>query len=443
MVTPMTSTSDARAIFDAALAAADSYAAVSRSLRLDGDTLVVGPHRLALPADGRIFVVGAGKASARMTRAAEAALGSRIAGGVIAVKDGHLVPTGRVEVRAAGHPLPDARSLAAGQAMLDQVSNRSARDVVLCLLSGGGSALMEALGDGLSLDDLRAVTRGIMLGGATIVELNAVRKHLSLLKGGQLARRARPARVAALILSDVVGDDLSSIASGPTTADPSTFSDALDIVRRYGLDQQPDAKAVTRYLTRGAAGELPDTPKPGDPLFDGVCNVVVGSNRLAIDAAAAHAASLGYHTEVLTTYLQGEAREAGRVLAGIARERTERRASGERWCLLAGGETTVTVRGRGRGGRNHEMALAAALALDGVPGVTMLCAATDGGDGTSDAAGAICDGETLRRARARGLRAQAMLDDNDSHAFFAALDGQVQPGPTLTNVNDVAIMLVQ
>jgi len=301
---------------------------------------------------------------------------------------------------------------------------------------------MESLGEGLALDDLRAVTRGLMLGGATIVELNAVRKHLSLIKGGQLARQAGPARIAALVLSDVIGDDLSSIASGPTTADPSTFAGALDIMRRYGVDHHPEAQTAMRYLEAGAAGAHAETPKPGDALFADVHNVIVGSNRLAIEAAATRAETLGYRVEVLTTYLHGEARDAGRVLAGIARERSERRAPGERWCLLAGGETTVTVRGHGRGGRNHEMALAAALALEGVPDVTMLCAATDGGDGASDAAGALCDGQTVPHARACGLRPQAMLDDNDSHTFFAALGAQVRPGPTLTNVNDIAIMLI-
>lgn len=432
---------DARAIFEAALAAADAYNAVSRNLRLADGVLYAGPHAMPLTPESRMIVVGAGKASARMAQAVEDVLGDRIHGGIIAVKDGHAVPTRRVRVVEAGHPLPDERSLAAGQAILDQVRGLSRDDFVLCLISGGGSALMEALGEGLTLQDLRAVTRALMHGGGNIVELNTVRKHLSLIKGGQLARCAQPARVVALILSDVVGDELSSIASGPTVADPTTFAAALDILRRYDVSGTSETRAVSAYLARGAGGGLPDTPKPDDSLFKSVSNVIVGSNRMALDAAVTRAEALGYRTEVLTTYMQGEAREAGRLLAGIARERRERQAPGERWCLLAGGETTVTVRGHGRGGRNHELALAAALALDGQPGVAVLSAATDGGDGSSDAAGAVCDGGTLARAQALGLNARALLDDNDSDRFFSALGDQVKPGPTLTNVNDVVIML--
>lgn len=432
---------DARAIYDAALAAADARNAVTRNLRFGDGVLHAGPHALALAPQGRIILVGAGKASARMAQAAEDLLGGRVTGGVISVKDGHAVPARRVKVVEAGHPLPDERSLAAGRAILEQVSGLGHDDIVLCLISGGGSALMESLGKGLTLDDLRTVTRALMHGGANIVELNTVRKHLSLIKGGQLARRAHPARVIAFILSDVVGDDLSSIASGPTTADPTTFADALDVLRRYGASDAAETQAVRAYVERGARGELLDTPKADDPLFDRVCNVIVGSNRIAIDAAVARAEALGYRTEVLTTCLQGEARDAGQMLAAIARERCERQAPGERWCLMAGGETTVTVHGHGRGGRNHELALAAALALDGQHGATLLSAATDGGDGSSDAAGAVCDGRTLARARTLGLNARALLDDNDSDRFFAALNDQVKPGPTLTNVNDVVIML--
>lgn len=434
---------DAHAIYNAALKSADAYAAVQCRLRLQEHAVWVDGEPIDLGESGRIVVVGAGKASARMAQAVEAVLGDRVAGGVVSVKDGHSAPTRRVVVKEAAHPLPDRRSLANGRAILDAVSHLRPNDVVLCLLSGGGSALMESLPEGLMLDDLRAVTRTLMLGGADIVELNCVRKHLSEMKGGQLARAAAPARVVSLILSDVIGDDLSSIASGPTVPDPTTFGEALEIMRRYGALDAAETGAAVSVIRRAADGALAETPKPDDPLFARVRNVIVGSNRLAVEAAAAAAKALGYDTRILSTYLQGEAREVGRVLGGIAREQRERAGPAARLCYLGGGETTVTVRGEGRGGRNQECALGAVALLEGLSGVVLLCAATDGGDGSSDAAGAVVDGQTQERARAAGLHARAALDKNDSHTFFAALGTQVKPGPTMTNVNDLVVMLVE
>jgi glycerate-2-kinase len=314
-----------------------------------------------------------------MAQAVEDILGERLSGGFISVKDGHGAPTRIIRVHEASHPLPDARSLANGRAIIEQVRGLSADDVVLCLLSGGGSALMEALGANLTLEQLRTITKIVMLGGANIVELNIIRKHLSLIKGGQLARWAQPARVCSLSLSDVVGDDLSAIASGPTSPDPTTFADALTVLQRYTthtpIDEQADLAHVQTYLERGARGEWPDTPKPDDALFRRVHNLIVGSNRLAVEAAQRQAAVLGYTTDIVTTFMQGEAREVGKLLAAIARERVAQGAHS--LCLLAGGETTVNVRGQGQGGRNQELALAMAIALDGLGGVTCLCAATD------------------------------------------------------------------
>ncbi|MEP7200770.1 MAG: glycerate kinase [Chloroflexota bacterium] len=437
------SRADVMQIFHAALEAADSREAVRRNLRMDADGLHVGDRRIPLPDGARLVVVGAGKGSARMAQAVEETLGDPIRRGFISVKDGHRAPTKQIVVREAGHPLPDERSLTNGQAIIEQVRGLSPHDVALCLLSGGGSALLENLGEGLTLEDLRTITKVLMHGGANIVELNCVRKHLSLLKGGQLARWAQPATVCALILSDVVGDDLSAIASGPTCPDPTTFADALAIVQRYapGTAHEQRLSEVARYLARGARGEIAETPKSSDPLFANVHNLIIGSNRLAIEAASRTAASLGYATEIVTTFMQGEAREVGKLLAAMARERIAR--GEQRVCLLAGGETTVTVRGNGRGGRNQELALGAAIALDGVACITLLSAATDGGDGASDAAGAIIDGATLARAQAVGLNAQRVLADNDSHHFFVALGDQIVTGPTLTNVNDVVVMLIE
>jgi glycerate 2-kinase len=431
---------DALKIYQAALAAADARNAVRRHLQCDGDRLRVGNASISLARDAHIVVVGAGKASARMAQAVEEVLGERISSGLISVKDGHGAPTHQIEIREAGHPLPDARSFANGRAIIEQVRSLATQDVALCLISGGGSALMEALGEGLTLDHLRAITRALMHAGANIVELNCVRKHLSLIKGGQLARHAQPATVCSLILSDVVGDDLSAIASGPTSPDPTTFANALNTLQHFGIGENDETRDVIRYLRRGAHGELPDTPKAEDPLFARTHNLIVGSNRIAVEAAARAAHALGYDTQIITTFMQGEAREVAKMLAAIAREKIARDA--HRLCLLAGGETTVTVRGNGRGGRNQEIALSAAIALDGVEGVTLLSVATDGGDGSSDAAGALIAGDTMQRARDAQLNAQSMLAQNDSHHFFAALGDQVMTGPTFTNVNDLVMILI-
>ena len=432
---------EALAIFQAGLAAADARDAVRRVVHLEGDELFIGGARVALGPSSRVVVVGAGKAGARMAAAVEEILGERISGGVISVKDGHATQCERIHIHEAGHPLPDERSLANGRAIIDTVRGLAAQDVVLCLLSGGGSALMEALGAGLALPQLRAVTGALMHAGANIVELNGVRKHLSILKGGQLARWAQPASAYAVILSDVVGDDLSVIASGPTCPDPTTFGEALHTMVRFGVDRLEESAAVMDYLRAGEHGSLMETPKPDNPLFARVGNVIAASNREAVHAAAARASELGYTTEIVTTFLQGEAREVAKVLAAIARERKS--GGAHALCLLAGGETTVTVRtAGGRGGRNHELALSAALELNGMEDVTLLAAATDGGDGSSDAAGAIVDGDSVMLGQLRGLNARRLLDANDSHRFFAETGAQVMTGPTLTNVNDLVVILI-
>jgi glycerate 2-kinase len=386
--------------------------------------------------------VGGGKADAPMARALEAILGDRITAGVISVKHGHALPLRRIEVHEAGHPIPDAAGQAAAERILELAASAGRGDLVVCLISGGGSALLPAPVHGLGLPEKMAATDLLLRSGATIQEINAVRKHLSRLKGGRLAQVAAPAQVVVLILSDVLGNPLDAIASGPAVPDPTTFADALEIVQRYGLASRFPPAALA-YLQRGARGEEPETPKPGDPVFRRVHTVVIGSNEHAARAAVRAARRLGYRTMLLTTFLEGEAREAGRVVAAIAR------GVGEAGiplvppaCVIAGGETTVTVRGDGKGGRCQEFTLAAARAIRGRPGLLVAAFGTDGTDGPTDAAGAMADGATVERALALGLDPAAALERNDAYSFFAALGDLYVTGPTRTNVNDLYVTLV-
>ncbi len=422
----------ARAIFDAALAAGDVRPLVERGL---GD--------LGLPSSGRVIVVGAGKASGAMASAVEQALGDRIAEGLVVVKDGYLAPTRRIRLVEAGHPVPDERGASAAREIHAMVTRATGDDVVLVLVSGGGSALVPAPVPPITLGDKRALTRVMLAAGATIGELNAVRKHCSLLKGGQLARAAFPARVYGLLLSDVIGDPLDVIASGPTAPDASTFAMAMGVLDRLGIRGQVPPSILER-LGRGVRGEIAETPKPGDPLFGRVENRVIGSNALVAEAAGACAARLGLSPHLLTRALEGEAREAAGRLVWLAREVTAGRGPVVApACLIACGETTVTVKGQGRGGRCQELALAAALLLDGVEGITVLAAGTDGTDGPTDAAGAIVDGRTAGRARALGEDPAARLEDNDSHPLLGRLGDLIVTGPTNTNLLDLYLLIVE
>jgi len=424
----------ALAIWRAALDAAAVEPLVRSSLRRHGDTLTCGPLTLDLRDVGRVLVLGCGKAGAAMARAAESVLGDRIGQGLVVVKDGYTLPTRVVELAEAGHPVPDRRGQAAAQRILALARSAGPRDLVIFLISGGGSALMPAPAPPVTLEEKGDVTRRLLGAGATIGELNAVRKHLSLLKGGQLARAAAPARVLTLLLSDVIGDPLDVIASGPTAPDPTTFADALDVLGRRGVLDRV-APGVIERLNAGARGKIPETPKPVESLFTNVTHVVVGNHRLVVDAAAAAAARLGYSPRIATAALEGEARDAARALV------TQARSLPPRACLIAGGETTVTVRGRGRGGRCQEFALAAALALEGDDGVTVLAAGTDGTDGPTDAAGAVVDATTVERGRAAGLDPDRALTDNDSHTFLSATGDVIVTGPTNTNLLDLYLAL--
>jgi glycerate 2-kinase len=427
----------ARDVLAAALAAVAPDAAVRRHVSRDGNRLLADERAYDLPTTRRIVVIGAGKASGLMAQAVEELLGDRIYAGLVVVKDGHLVPTSRVVLREAAHPLPDARGVAATAEIVALLHGLTADDLVVLLLSGGGSALIEQPASSLTLDDLQATTDLLLRAGAPINELNAVRKHLSMVKGGGLARAAAPARVLALVLSDVVGSPLDVIASGPAAPDPSTYAEAVAVLDRYTLvDRVP--LAVAAHLQAGAAGQRPETPKTGDRVFGDVHHVVVGSNAQAADAAIDRARELGLNALLLSTYVEGEAREVGRMLAALAREMsTSGRPLARPACLVLGGETTVTVRGVGLGGRNQEVALGAVPGLAGLPNTLVLAAATDGGDGPTDAAGAWADGTTHERALTCHLDPAAFLAWSDAYHFFRPLGDLLVTGPTLTNVNDL------
>ena len=408
-----------RAIWDAALAAGDVTPLVRRHLHVD--------RRYA-----RVFLLGAGKASGAMAAAAEDVLGDRVAGGFVVVKDGDGSRLRRVEIAEVGHPVPDTRGLAASARLLDVARGAGEDDLVLFLVSGGCSALTPAPAPPITLAEKQEVTRLLLASGAVIAELNAVRKHLSVFKGGQLARAAAPASVLTLALSDVIGDPLDVIASGPTAPDPSTFADALEVLARRGLAGRVPA-SVSRRLEAGRAGEIQETPKPGDPLFQRVSNVVIGNNALVTDAAVAAARRLGYTTELLTRELQGEAREVAREFVARARRLPPPA------CLIAGGETTVTVRGKGKGGRCQEFALAAALELSPTDRIAILAAGTDGTDGPTDATGAIVDAASVARGSAAGVDVRRTLDDNDAYRFLHASGDLLVSGPTRTNLLDLYV----
>lgn len=427
----------ARAILAAAIQAGDARRLTQEALRRENARLRVGGRTFELDRVGRVVVVGVGKAAGPMAQAVEAVLGDRVSEGLVVVKERPARLPERIRVVEAGHPIPDERGRGAAEEVLRLVRGAGREDLVLCLLSGGGSALLPAPVPGLGLADKQALTRLLLEAGATIRQLNAVRKHLSTLKGGQLARAAFPAALVALILSDVLGDPLDVIASGPTAPDPTTFADALAVLDALGVRERVPA-AARSLLLAGVRGEVPETPKPDDPIFAGVTNLVVGNNRLVVEAAVEAARGLGYPPLLLTGSLQGEAREVARAFGAILEEAARTgQPRGRPGCLIAAGETTVTVRGSGRGGRCQEFCLALAPLLAQLSDVVVLAAGTDGTDGPTDAAGALVDPTTLARARARGLNAAAALAANDAYAFFHALGDLVVTGPTGTNLLDL------
>lgn len=429
----------AREIWQAAVEAGRPDVCIRHALGATPDGMTVRGSGIQLA--GRLIVVGAGKAGASMSQAVEEILGDRVSGGLVVVPYGHRAATRRIEILEAAHPVPDHRGQEGMARMRTLVDGLTSEDLVLCLISGGGSALMPAPVPRITLEEKQAVTGVLLRAGATIRELNAVRKHLSAVKGGQLARWARPARVVSLIMSDVIRDPLDFIASGPTAPDTSTYADALAVIRDYFPDAPP---SVRNHLARGARGEVAETPKPGDATFARVSNIVIGNNRLLLDAAARCSRQLGFNCIVLSSELDGEARDVGRLFSGIAKEILR---SGNPIqlpaCVLAGGETTVTVRGAGLGGRNLEMATAWALAIAGEAHPACFASiASDGTDGPTDTAGGLVDTDTHQRASNLGLCGSDSLRNNDSFHFLDALGDTVRTGPTATNLMDLQILLV-
>ena len=431
----------ARAIFEEAVKAGDVGTLLPDLLHLDDDRLAVQGCRFDLSRNHRILVIGGGKASGAMAESIEAILGDRITDGVVVVKAGDPSRTRRVRLVQAGHPIPDYAGLEGAREVLRLARSASAEDLVICLLSGGGSALLPAPVPTITFAEKREVTHLLLEAGATIREVNVVRKHLSILKGGHLARAVAPATLLVLILSDVIGDSLDVIASGPTVPDPSTYADAIGILRLYGLEVRTPP-LVLAHLSRGAGGMVPETPKPSDPLFRHVTNCVIGTNRLLIDGAMEAARGHGMTPILHTDRLQGHARDAAKQLVAVAREMRNRRADDLPICLIAGGETTVTVQGQGKGGRCQEFCLAVAIEIEGEPEMTVLAGGSDGTDGPTDAAGALADGSTVARATRTGLDPRLFLERNDSYTFFSRLGDLIVTGPTRTNLMDLYLILV-
>ena len=410
-----------RAMFDAAIASAQP-------------AVCIPPH-LPLPPSGRLIVIGAGKASAAMARAVEDHWRGPLSG-LVVTRYGYAVPCKHIEIIEAAHPVPDAAGMRAAQRMLELVAQLREDDLVLCLISGGGSALLPLPAQGLTLDMKQSVSRALLASGATISEMNCVRRHLSAIKGGRLAAACHPARVLTLLISDVPGDRPVDIASGPTVGDPTTCADALAIVNRYGIELPP---AVLELLQSGRG----ESVKPDDPRLARAGTRTIATPQMALEAAAAVGRGAGIPVHILSDAIEGEARDVGKVMAGVSRQVAERKQPFAPPCLLlSGGETTVTVRGHGRGGRNVEFLLSLAIALEAQPRVHALAGDTDGVDGQEEIAGAYAGPDTLARASSMGLKPKEMLDNNDAHGFFSALQDSIVTGPTLTNVNDFRAILI-
>lgn len=429
-------------IFHAGLHAVDPVKAIKRYIFLDNNILHVGETSYKLETYQQIYVVGGGKAGASMSKAIEAILQDRVTQGTVNVKYNHVLPTDTITLHEAGHPVPDEAGVAGTERIVRLLETSTEHDLVICLLSGGGSALLPAPAEGITLQQKQAVTKLLLNCGATINEINTIRKHISAIKGGQLARMAYPSTLITLILSDVIGDPLDVIASGPTVPDSQTFSDCMNVLNTHDIAGKIP-KPVLNRIQQGLNGEILDTPKEGDPVFENTQNLIIASNALAALAASQKAKELGYNTMILSTFVEGETKEVAKVHTALIKELLK---SGNPLpppaCLITGGETTVTIRGKGLGGRNQEFVLAAACEIDGMENVVVFSAGTDGTDGPTDAAGAIADGLTIRRAREKQLDPIEYLNNNDSYHFFESLDDLIKTGPTNTNVMDLRILLV-
>ncbi len=433
---------DACSIFQCGVREAAPENAIGRSLKVDGERLEVHNEVYDLARYDGISVIGAGKAAAVMAQAVEAQLAPRIKGGFVNVKYGHSASLQRIEVNEAGHPVPDEAGIRGVDRMIQLLHGTGEKDLVLALISGGGSALLPYPAKGLTLGDKQKVTKLLLDCGASIREINAVRKHLSQIKGGRMARLAHPSTLIGLILSDVIGDDMDCIASGPTAPDGSTFHDCIWIIEKHGLRTRMPSAAM-KVLERGEGGELEETPKVGGTVFRNVKNVIVGNNDLALQGAKERAQQLGYHGLILSSSIQGETHVAARAHTTLANEiLTTDHPVLRPACVISGGETTVFIKGNGLGGRNQEFALAAAMTIDGLEPVVILSGGTDGTDGPTDAAGALVDGRTIARAKAAGMDPNHYLERNDSYHFFQSLGDLLITGPSRTNVMDLRLVMV-
>ena len=434
-------------IFLRAVSAVDPSKRLREIITVEEDTLRVKTDERSeelfhLRAFKNIYLIGTGKASAPMAQTMEDLLADRISSGVITTKGGHRLPLKRIELIEAGHPIPDRNGLEGAHRIRSLLKNSGPEDLVLVVLSGGGSALLPLPVEGITLEEKQEATQLLLDCGADIKEMNTVRKHISQIKGGWLARWAYPSTVLAFILSDVVGDPLDVIGSGPTVPDSSTFEDAWGILRKYNLIREV-APSIQKHLQLGREGRAQETPKPGESAFERVHNLLIGSNILALRAAQQEASSCGFHTFILSSSIVGETKEVARFHAAIAKEMMmSGNPISKPACMISGGETTVTIRGRGRGGRNQEFALAGALEIQGLERVVLLSGGTDGTDGPTDAAGAIADHTTVNRALAMGLQPKTHLEENDAYPFFEKLGDLLITGPTRTNVMDVHILLI-
>jgi hydroxypyruvate reductase len=437
----------ARAIFSKALSAVDPSKILKDRIRIQRDRLCVkmegdSEKDFDLSTFDNIFLVGSGKASAVMAQAIEEIFGDRLTKGLITTKYGHLLPLNKTKVIEAGHPIPDQKGYEGAKKVQRLLKESGPKDLVIFILSGGGSALLPFPADQIDLKEKQEVTQFLLDCGADIKEINTVRKHISMIKGGWLAKWAYPSTVIGFILSDVVGDRLDAIGSGPTVPDPSTFEDAFEILKKYNLLREI-SPSIQKRLRSGKEGKIEETPKPGEVVFEKVYNSLIGSNSLALFEAKKEAESLGFNTVILSSSIEGETREAARFHTAVAKEVIYSANPIPRpACILSGGETTVTIKGNGLGGRNQEFVLAGALEISGVEKVVLLSGGTDGTDGPTEAAGALADHTTVQRAKTMGLNPKAHLENNDAYPFFQKLGDLLITGPTHTNVMDVRILLV-
>jgi glycerate 2-kinase len=433
---------DARSIFHAGLKAVKPETAIYRHCKRDGDNLFIGNKTCDLSKYENLYLIGAGKAASPMASAMETLLDNKLTDGVAVVKYGHFSKSNRIKIIEAGHPVPDENGLKGAESIMQIAIQAGENDLIICLISGGGSALLPFPAPGIRLEDKQETIKILLACGAAIHEINSIRKHISGIKGGKLVQAAYPASFISLILSDVIDDDLEVIASGPSVPDSSTYKDCMDIITRYGISKKLPY-TILRHLQNGLAGLIPETPKPQDPIFNKTGNLIIGSNMEAIRSAKIKAQKLGYNTLILSSMIQGETREVARVHAAIAKEiRKTGQPLSPPACILTGGETTVTISGNGKGGRNQEFALAAAMDIDGHENIVIFSAGTDGTDGPTDAAGAVADTTTIKRASENRLHALEYLSNNDAYHFFQSINDLVITGPTQTNVMDLRIILV-